>query len=446
MNRNAAQADAEAKLRQEGDVNLSPLRQAWEASAHDAATRQLLAEDSRYYIHQALSTPCLDVVTACEGIYLYDGRGRAIIDFHGNSAHQVGYRHPRVLAAVVEQLQSLPFAPRRFTNEPAIELARRLASLAPGRLNKILLAPGGTSAIGIALKMARYATGRYKTISMWGTFHGASLDAISVGGEDFFRDGLGPLLPGAFHVPWPRDENDLALMEEIFVREGDIGAVLAEPMRCTTIDRPTNAYWQGVRELCDRHGALLIFDEIPLALGRTGRMFCCEHVGVTPDLLVLGKGLGGAVFPLAAVIARDDLDCAADRALGHYTHEKTPVGAAAALAVLDVIRDENLLLHAEEIGHYATSKLRQLQHECSAIGEIRSLGLAIGVVLSGPPEVARRRAERILYGCLSRGLSFKISDGNVLTLFPPLVITYSQMDQALQMVADTVREVLSTEN
>ncbi|MDE2642831.1 MAG: aminotransferase class III-fold pyridoxal phosphate-dependent enzyme, partial [Verrucomicrobiota bacterium] len=306
--------------RTEGDINLSDRRLVWQKSNVDNATCETLERDSAAFLHQSLSTPCLTELTGCEGIYLTDAAGRRYMDFHGNSVHQVGHAHPKVIEAVKRQLDELAFCPRRFTNQPALALAERLAKLAPDNLAKVLFAPGGTAAIGIAMKLARYVTGRHKTISMLDSFHGASLDAISIGGEALFRDGLGPLLPGCFHVAWPSAAADAEAIEKILVEEGDVGAVIAEPMRCTTINRPPDAYWRRVRELCDRHGALLIFDEIPLALGRTGRMFCCEHSGVTPDILVLGKGLGGGVIPMAATITRADLDIAPQRALGHYTH------------------------------------------------------------------------------------------------------------------------------
>ena len=180
----------------EGDVNLSPQRAAWSAAHIDASTQDLLAQDAQYFLHQSLSSPCLNVLTHSNGIYLEDTQGRQIMDFHGNSVHQVGYGHPKVVDAIKEQLDTLPFCPRRYTNQTAIDLARRLAELAPGQLNKMLFAPGGTNAIGMALKLARYATGRHKTISMWESFHGASLDAISIGGESLFRKDVGPLLPG----------------------------------------------------------------------------------------------------------------------------------------------------------------------------------------------------------------------------------------------------------
>lgn len=169
----------------EGDINLSPLRKAWSEAHINKETQNLLSEDAKYFLHQSLSSPCLNVLTKSEGIYLKDLQGRDIMDFHGNSVHQVGYGNPKVVKAIKQQLDELPFCPRRYTNQSAIDLAKRLAELTPGKLNKMLFAPGGTNAIGMALKLARYATGRYKTISMWDSFHGASLDAISIGGREF---------------------------------------------------------------------------------------------------------------------------------------------------------------------------------------------------------------------------------------------------------------------
>jgi len=154
-------------LRSEGDLNLSPRRAAWAADHLDEATQALLREDDRYFLHQSLSTPCLNVLRACDGIYIEDYQGRRIMDFHGNWVHQVGFRNPRVIAAITEQMQTLPFCTRRYTNVPAIDLAKKLATLAPGALNKVLLVPGGALAMGMALKLARMATGRFKTISMW---------------------------------------------------------------------------------------------------------------------------------------------------------------------------------------------------------------------------------------------------------------------------------------
>ena len=413
----------------EGDFNSTPLRHMWQDQYIDTTVRETLARDDKFFLHQSLSTPCLTEIIKCEGSYLIDASGRKYLDFHGNSLHQIGYSHPKVIDAIKLQLDELSFCPRRFTNKPAIELAEKLSEFAPGDLNKVLFAPGGTSAVGMAMKLARYATGRHKTISMWGTFHGASLDAISIGGEALFRDDLGPLLPGCFHVPWPKKTADADEIEKIMEKEGDIGAIISEPMRCTTVEKPENGYWLRLRELCDRYGALLILDEIPLAFGRTGKMFCCEHSGVIPDILIVGKGLGGGVFPMASIIAKNNLDIAQMKALGHYTHEKSPVGAAAALAMFDVIESEKLIDRSASLGRKTKMELEGLFSNLSIVKEIRGLGLALAIEMIRPDI-----SECILYECLSKGLSFKVSNGNVLTLTPPLTITDQEMDEAVFII------------
>src|SRR4029077_10629470 len=154
-------------LASEGDVNLSPLRRAWEAENVGAATRALLDADSEHFMHQSLSTPCLNALVACDGIWLEDVEGRRIMDFHGNNVHQVGYRHPHVIEAVKHALDTLPFSPRRYTNATAVALAAKLSSLAPDSLSKVLFAPGAPSAVGMPLNLARVAPGRHKTLSLW---------------------------------------------------------------------------------------------------------------------------------------------------------------------------------------------------------------------------------------------------------------------------------------
>jgi 4-aminobutyrate aminotransferase len=431
----------------EGDVNLSPRRAQWQAEHLDAATQDLLAEDARYFLHQSLSTPCVNALRACEGPYLEDLQGNRILDFHGNSVHQVGFRHPRVIAAIEAQLHTLPFCTRRYTNQAAVDLARKLVDLAPGDLNKVLFSPGGTSAIGMALKLARVATGRFKTISMWDAFHGASLDAISIGGEATFRQGIGPLLPGTEHAPPPDPlhcpfacSRQCSLrcahyVEYMLEKEGDVAAVVAETVRSTPYIPPPE-YWQIIRAACDKHGALMIFDELPHCLGRTGKMFTCEHYAVVPDMLVIGKGLGGGIMPLAALLARDWLDVAGQHALGHYTHEKNPVACAAGLATLAVLEDEALLEHATTLGAHALQRLQNLAERHACVADVRGLGLLLGVSLQHPEGEARAGeiADAIMYRCLSEGLSFKTTMGNILTLTPPLTITREQLDEAIDIL------------
>lgn len=442
----------------EGDVNLSPRRAAWQEKSLDEKTRTLLDDDARYFLHQSLSTPCLNGITGAEGIYLEDVQGRRYMDFHGNYVHQVGFGNPDVIEAIKAQLDTMSFCTRRYTNQVAVDLAKKLADLAPGDLNKTLLCPGGTSAIGIALKLTRVATGRYKTISMWDSFHGASLDAISVGGEEVFRGDIGPLLPGGEHVPPPdayrclwdcyeRGGCDLkcaSYVEYVLEKEGDVAAVVAEPVRSSPVI-PTAEYWQRIRAACDRHGALLILDEIPHALGRTGKMFTCENFGIVPDMLVIGKGLGGGILPLAGVIAREGLDVAGDRALGHYTHEKNPVLCAAALATINYIERHKLLQRSRELGEYALRRMQQMKERHPAIGDVRGLGLLLGIELIRDPATRERasdEADAIMYRALDKGLSFKLSMGNILTLMPPLTITQEELDRAFDIIEECIGEVM----
>lgn len=446
------------KLQQsEGDINISPRREQWQSESLDDDTRSLLAEDARYFLHQSLSSPCLNVMKGCGGIYIEDLQGRRYMDFHGNNVHQVGFANSEVVAAVKRQLDDLSFCTRRYTNRPAVDLAKKLIDIAPGDLNKVLLCPGGTGAVGMALKLARVATGRHKTISMWDSFHGASLDAISIGGEAIFRQNMGPLLPGTEHAPPPdeyrcifgcaeRGGCDLTCaryVEYILEKEGDVAAVIAEPIRSTPYI-PKPEYWQCIRRACDRYGALLIFDEIPHCLGRTGKMFTFENFDVIPDMVVIGKGLGGGVFPLAALIAREGLDVARKGALGHYTHEKSPVGCAAGLATIAYIENNGLVAHARELGRHALDRLRDMKRRHPLIGDVRGLGLFLGVELVKDPDTRERAvddAEAVMYAALSRGLSFKLTMGNICTLTPPLTITGAEMNAALEIFEAAISEV-----
>jgi 4-aminobutyrate aminotransferase len=173
-------------------------------------------------------------------------------------------------------------------------------------------------------------------------------------------------------------------------------------------------------------------------------MFACEHYGVIPDMLVLGKGLGGGIMPLAALIAREGLDVAADRALGHYTHEKSPVGCAAALATIRYIEEQGLLERARDLGRHALDRLRAMKARHRLIGDVRGLGLLLGVELVTDRTTrakATDQAEAVMYSALSRGLSFKVTMGNVLTLAPPLIITREELDRALSILDQCLTDV-----
>lgn len=464
----------------EGDVNLSSRRRRWQAEHLDDATRALLARDSDAFLHQSVSTPCLNAIRRAEGIWIEDLAGRRYMDFHGNNVHHVGYAHPHVIGAIRRQLDELSFAPRRYASEAAVELAEALGARfrrLTGVAGKVLFTTGGSDAVEVAVKLARAATGRFKTLSFWDAFHGAGFGASSVGGESLFRSGrVGPLLPGTEHVaPFgcyrcayghPVDADgrpDLercrlacaAMVSYVLEREGDVAAVIAEPARAVPFVPPPG-YWQAVRAACHAHGTLLVFDEIPTGLGKTGRFFAAEHDNAAPDIVVLGKALGGGVLPIAACIARTGplpgadgerqpptLDVAGEYAYGHYTHEKNPVTARAALATLEVIEREGLVENAERVGSHALARLLEMKRRHRLIGDVRGRGLLLGIELVTDRDAktpAADAAEGVLYRALSRGLSFKTTMGNVLTLTPPLVTTREQMDRALDILDQCLAE------
>lgn len=439
----------------EGESNTSDARQAWLKQSIGPKSAPLLARDSDAFLHQSLSSPCVSTIAKADGIWIEDMDGRRFMDFHGNSVHHIGYGHPRLIAAIKAQLDDLPFAPRRFTNDPAVELAEKLAEIAPGDLSKCLFTTGGSDANEVALKIARAATGRFKTLSFWDAFHGAGLGAASVGGEATFRSHIaGPLLPGTEHIapfhptrcPYGHktlEDSAMAcanMLDYVLEREGDVSAVIAEAMRAVPIVPPPG-FWKAIRAACDRHGALLILDEIPTGLGKTGKMFCCEHDEIVPDILTVGKALGGGILPIAACIVRPELDVCGDFAIGHYTHEKNPVTARAALTTIQIIQDEGLVDRAAELGHYALERLNNQLGDSPIVGDIRGRGLMFGIEIvtnrsDNTPDVAR--AETIYYASLAAGLSFKISAGSVLTLSPPLTISRGDLDRALDIVVAAI--------
>ncbi|EOV9226789.1 TPA: aspartate aminotransferase family protein [Vibrio parahaemolyticus] len=443
-------------FRSEGDVNTTPARQAWNASMDDERTQSLLKRDSEVFLHQAMSTPCLDTLEAAEGIYIQDATGKKYMDFHGNNVHQLGYAHPHVIKRVQEQIAKLPFSPRRFTNETAIECAEKLTQICGGELNRVLFAPGGTSAVGMALKLARHITGNYKVVSLWDSFHGASLDAISVGGEACFRQGMGPLMAGverippavsyrgAFPVADGSDVHYADYLEYVIEKEGGVGAFIAEAVRNTDVQVPSKAYWKRIREICDKHNVMLIIDDIPNGMGRSGEWFTYQAYDIEPDMLCIGKGLGGGLVPIAAMVTKDKYNTAEQISMGHYTHEKSPIGCAAALATMEAIEQDGLLDKAKADSQFMREKLLEMKAKYPVIGDVRGIGMLWGIELVTDHESKARaydEAEAVLYQCLNNGVSFKVSQGNVIQLSPPLIITREQLTEALAIFEEAIANV-----
>jgi len=446
------------ELKREGDINRGPLRAEWSKQL-SLQSSKLVQEDEQYFLKQSMSTPCLEAVADAEGCYIMDVNGKKYLDFHGNSLHQVGYKNPYVVEAVKRQLIELPFIPRRFTSEITIRAAQSLVNKTTSKDYRVLFTPSGSAAVGLALKIARKVTGRHKVISMWESFHGAGLESIAVGGEYVFKKDMGPLMPGVLNaIPYNGYRNIfnsespeeiaafcLNYLEYMIENEGEIGAILLEPIRATDTHVPPRSYFEGLRRLCDRYGILLIFDEIPTALYRSGTFYVHQQFDIEPDILVLGKGLGGGVIPQAAVLAKTKYDCAGDISLGHYTHEKPALGSAAICATINYIDDHQLGEHCLELSSFIRKELEHLYEQYECIGDIRIAGLLISIELVKDRVTKQKHsdlAEKILYFCLENGLSFKISGGNCLTWHPSLIVTEQQLSYAIHLLKKGLNQLI----
>lgn len=436
-------------LLREGDANFTHNRKLWNDNL-DENTVDIIGQDERVFLRQSMSTPCMNAVSDVKGCYIIDTRGKRYLDFHGNSVHQVGHKNKYVIEKIKNQLDELPFIPRRYTSDIAIKAADALINKTTSRNFKVLFTPSGSAAVGLALKVARKVTGRHKVISMWESFHGAGLDTISVGGEYVFKKDIGPLMPGAIKsIPYNgyrnlinSDDNikvsDFCLdyLEYIIENEGEIGAILLEPIRATDTHVPPKEYFKRLRKICDENKILLIFDEIPTCLGRSGEFYVHQNFGIEPDILVLGKGLGGGIVPQAAVLVNKRYDVAEDISLGHYTHEKPAIGCAAICAAIEYIDGNNLMENCRDLSQFAMSRGKELMNKYNCIGDFRIQGLLISFEFV-KDRITKEKdtdlSERILYSSLEEGLSFKVSSGNCITWHPPLVLSKEELEFAFDI-------------
>ncbi|MBT6278439.1 MAG: aminotransferase class III-fold pyridoxal phosphate-dependent enzyme [Chromatiales bacterium] len=411
----------------------------------------LLERDRNIFFNQASTSPSTLALARAEGSWVEDTAGKRYLDWHGNNCHNVGYAHPRVTAAIHDQLAELAFVPRGFTASTPVRLAEKLAALWPGDSARVSLVPGGSSAVETALGVARVYTGRSRIISFYGAYHGRSAGALSVSGPARGRSAkLGPLVPGTifvppFHAMTRQDMADpdtaarrsLEAIKDALEFEGDIAALIAEPIRNGPYT-PPDWYWIDVRSLCQQHGTLLIFDEIPVGLGRTGAMFASSHFGVVPDMTLIGKSLGGTAMPLAALIADERLNCSPELNLHYYTHEKNPLTAAAGLATLNVLMDERLSERAARLGAQWLPELERMGRGCSVVSDVRGAGLMFGIgfhTSEGPANRESHPAARFVSAAREQGLLVNGPRDGAVTLAPPLNILDADLSLGMEVVA-----------
>jgi 4-aminobutyrate aminotransferase-like enzyme len=391
------------------------------------------------------------------GVHVEDADGNVFLDFTSAVLlANVGHRHPRVVEAIRSQADELLHS-YNFVNPWRVSLGERLIELGrPYGLNRVFLGSTGAELIELALKLARWKTGRWGTLALEGGYHGKTIAATAVGGRPDARAGLGELLPGVIHLPFPQlDKPDhaelqrdalarLASLEEDGAAQS-IGTVIVEIFQGNAGQRyAAPEFLQALEQFARRHDAVLIADETQSAFGRTGTMFAFEQVGIRPDLVVAGKGISSSL-PLTVLLGRDAVfDAAPKRALSS-THIAHPVACRAACAVLEVIEQEQLLDNSREVGAFLVSGLRQAAQRASLEAAVRGSGLMIGVeVFGGDGRPDPGRAAAIVAAAAVRGVLLLDPIGiskNVIRVSPPLVITREQAAEGLAVLSEAFAEV-----
>ncbi len=390
---------------------------------------------------------------------LWDVEGRRFIDFaSGIAVLNVGHCHPKVVAAVNAQLGLLTHAAFQITPYANyIEVAEHLNKMAPGPTpKKSMLFSTGAEAVENAVKIARYHTRRAGVIAFSGAFHGRTLATMTLTGKvQPYKAGFGPLLPSVFHVPFPMayhgvsSEQSLAAIEHLFKADVDpaqVAALIIEPVQGEGgfyIAPPE--FLRALRALCDRHGIMLIIDEIQSGFARTGRMFAIEHSGVEPDLMTVAKSIAGGL-PLSAVVGKAEImDAPPPGGLGG-TYAGSPLACAAALAVFEVIASENLLQRSQHIGELLQTRLRTLQQRFPVIGEIRGVGAMVAMELvknSSPEQPDAELTRALVLAAAAQGLVI-LSCGvysNVIRFLSPLTISDALLGEGLDKLEAALSEV-----
>jgi len=368
------------------------------------------------------------VITHGKGASLWDAEGREYLDCTSNYGVAItGHCHPRVVEAIRNQAGLLLSCHGTFYNEARSGLLERLSTIAPNGLKRAFLSNSGTEAIEFALKLARRSTGKTGIIAMMGAFHGKTMGALSATWNKKYRTPFEPLVPGFSHVPYGRLERVEAAIDD------ETAAIIAEPIQGESgINVPPADYLPGLRKLCDEKGVLLILDEIQTGLGRTGKMFACQHYDVEPDIMCLSKALASGL-PMGATLATEEVMSKLKMGDHSSTFGGGPVPCAAACATLDVLVEEGLPAKAAENGGYLLGKLKGLQEKYRIVREARGMGLMIGLDL-------RFDILKVILGALDRGVLGLDAGRSVVRMLPPLIIERGQIDTAVSVLDEVLGE------
>ncbi len=404
------------------------------------------------------------VVESGEGCIVRDVDGNEYIDFNSGLLRlNVGQLNPRVVYAIKDQCDKLlHYSCTDFYYQPIVDLSERICKITPGSFEKkAYFGNSGGEAVEAAIKLAKWHTRKHQFISFIGDFHGRTLGALALTGkEPVHRKHFFPMVPGITHVPFPycyrcpfklsQPECDYWCVDFIdefvlqkFLPPEEVAAVFFEPIQGEGgFVVPPQEFFRRLKGLADKYGLLLIDDEVQSGMGRTGRWFSIEHWKIEPDVVCVGNSVGSGI-PLSATVARSNL---MDWEGGSHSNPSggNPLACAAALAVIDVIEEDNLLENAVKQGNRIMRRLRTLMSECEIIGDVRGMGLMIGteIVEDKKSKKPRRDLTReIMLRCWKRGITLVTDGASTLRIAPPLTITEELVDKALRIIEDVIKEV-----
>jgi len=388
--------------------------------------RKIIEDSEHYLMHTYNRFPV--VFRKGRGMRVWGADGKEYLDFLGGIAVNVlGHCHPKVVVAIQKQAQRLIHVSNFYHSEPQIKLAKLLVT--NSFADKVFFCNSGAEANEAAIKLARkyakehYGHERYEIITALKSFHGRTLAALTATGQEKLQKGFEPLVPGFRHVPF----NDISSLQEAIT--GKTCAVMLEPIQGEGgVNVPSDSYLGEVRQLCDKHGLLLIFDEVQSGMGRTGKLFAHEHYNMAPDIMTLAKGMGGGV-PIGALLATDKIAAVFKPGTHASTFGGNPLACAAAIATLETILEDGFVLdHCNRMGEYLRGRLLQLKEIHDQIVDVRGKGLFVGMELT-------RDGMPIVKACLDRGILINCTGGgNVLRFTPPLIVEKKEVDALAELL------------
>jgi acetylornithine/LysW-gamma-L-lysine aminotransferase len=368
------------------------------------------------------------VIVRGKGALVWDINGKEYVDCMGSyGVALLGHSHPKVVEAVCKQAETLISCHASLYNNKRTEFLQKLVSITPKGLNKAFLSNSGAESVECAIKLARKYTDKPEIIAVMGGYHGKTMGALSATWDKKYREPFQPLVPGFKHVP---PDNLEKLAEAITDKTA---AVLLEPIRGEGGVRvPPDEFLPGVRKICDEKGVLLILDEVQTSFGRTGKLFGCEHWGVTPDVMCLAKPFAGGL-PIGITVAKEPVMSAFKIGEHSSTFSGSPLVCAAGYAAIDVLVKEKLVGKAANLGEYFKDRLEELQGKYKIVKEVRGLGLMLGMEL-------RYDVHNIILKSMDRGVLMLNAGRNVLRFLPPLVIEKEQIDKTISVLDEVIGE------